>query len=152
MIAVIQRVSMAEVTVDNKCISNINNGLLILLGVVSSDTEKDSKFLANKIAQFRIFNDDNNKMNLSLKDIEGEALVVSQFTLCADWLKGRRPSFIHAATPEIGEKLYKEFIEDLKSEKINTKEGQFGAMMDVSLINDGPVTFVLDSNLKHSNN
>ena len=150
MIAVIQRVSKAAISVNSKQISRINSGLLILLGVMSDDDEIDCQFLQNKISHFRIFNDENGKMNLSIKDINVEALVVSQFTLCGDWQKGRRPSFINAASPERGEKLYNLFVEYLKSDKIPTKTGHFGAMMEVSLVNDGPVTFVLDSKLnKH---
>ena len=150
MKAVIQRVSKATVLVNSKQIAEINSGLLILLGVMSDDEKIDCQFLQKKISRFRIFNDENDKMNLSIKDINGEALVVSQFTLCGDWQKGRRPSFINAASPERGEKLYNLFVDYLKSDKIPTKTGHFGAMMEVSLVNDGPVTFVLDSKLnKH---
>lgn len=150
MKAVIQRVSKATVLVNSKQIAEINSGLLILLGVMSDDDKADCQFLQEKISNFRIFNDENDKMNLSIKDINGEALVVSQFTLCGDWQKGRRPSFINAASPERGEKLYNLFVDYLKSDKIPTKTGHFGAMMEVSLVNDGPVTFVLDSKLnKH---
>jgi len=145
MIAVIQRVSKAAISIDEKQIAKINKGLVILLGVMSGDDEADCQFLKNKISHFRIFNDENDKMNLSIKDIKGETLIISQFTLCGDWQKGRRPSFIKAASPEIGEKLCNLFVEYLKSDNIPTKTGRFGAMMDVSLINDGPVTFVLDS-------
>jgi len=151
MIAVIQRVKNASITVNRKEIAKIGNGLLILLGVMKNDSERDCQFLVNKISQFRIFNDVNNKMNLSIKDIQGEALVVSQFTLCADWLKGRRPSFVHAASPQQGTELYNNFVEDIINEGINTQTGEFGAMMDVSLINDGPVTFVLDSTQTRGN-
>ena len=150
MKAVIQRVLKATVLVNSKQIAEINSGILILLGVMSDDDKVDCQFLQNKISHFRIFNDENDKMNLSIKDINGEALVVSQFTLCGDWQKGRRPSFINAASPERGEKLYNLFVDYLKSDKIPTKTGHFGAMMEVSLVNDGPVTFVLDSKLnKH---
>ena len=150
MIAVIQRVSKAVISVNSKQIAKINSGLLILLGVMSDDDKVDCQFLQKKIAHFRIFNDENGKMNLSIKDIKGEALVVSQFTLCGDWQKGRRPSFINAASPERGEKLYNVFVEYLKADKIPTRTGHFGAMMEVSLVNDGPVTFILDSKLnKH---
>ena len=150
MKAVIQRVLKATVLVNSKQIAEINSGILILLGVMSDDDKVDCQFLQKKISHFRIFNDENDKMNLSIKDINGEALVVSQFTLCSDWQKGRRPSFINAASPERGEKLYNLFVDYLKSDKIPTKTGHFGAMMEVSLVNDGPVTFVLDSKLnKH---
>ncbi|MEE8341909.1 MAG: D-aminoacyl-tRNA deacylase [Candidatus Neomarinimicrobiota bacterium] len=151
MIAVIQRVSKAVISVDGSQISEIDKGLLILLGIMSDDDETDCRFLHEKIINFRIFNDDNAKMNLSLKDIKGEVLIVSQFTLCGNWLKGRRPSFIGAAAPELGERLYDLFIKYMKSENISTKTGRFGAMMEVSLVNDGPVTFVLDSNIKKAN-
>lgn len=148
MIAVIQRVSKASISVDGKQIAEIDNGLLILLGVMSEDDETDCHYLQDKIAHFRIFNDDNEKMNLSIKDVNGEALVVSQFTLCGDWKRGRRPSFIKAADPECAEKLYKLFVEYMESCNIPTKTGRFGAKMDVALVNDGPVTFVLDSKIK----
>ena len=149
MIAVIQRVSRASVIVNSKQITKINNGLLILLGVMSNDDEADCEYLYNKITNFRIFNDANNKMNLSIKDINGEVLIVSQFTLCGDWQKGRRPSFVNAATPKRGEELYNLFIERMASDNIPIRTGVFGAMMEVSLINDGPVTFVLDSKFKN---
>jgi D-tyrosyl-tRNA(Tyr) deacylase len=145
MIAVIQRVSKAAIFVSGKQTAEVGKGLVILLGVMSDDDETDCRFLQEKISHFRIFNDENDKMNLSIKDMNGAALVVSQFTLCGDWQKGRRPSFINAATPERGEKLYNLFVEYLESDNIPTKTGCFGAMMEVSLINDGPVTFVLDS-------
>ena len=148
MIAVLQRVTKASITIDGNETSRIGNGLLILLGVMDSDSEEDCDYLINKIVNFRIFNDDNDKMNLSIKDIKGSVLVVSQFTLCADWLKGRRPSFAHAAEPKVGRKLYEKFVDLLKAEAIKSKTGEFGAMMEVSLVNDGPVTFVLDSNKK----
>lgn len=148
MIAVIQRVTQASIAVNKKVISGIDKGLLILLGVMLDDDETDCRFLKDKIAHFRIFNDENDKMNLSIKDINGEALVVSQFTLCGDWQKGRRPSFINAASPERAEQLYNLFVEYMESGNILTKTGRFGAMMAVSLINDGPVTFVLDSKIK----
>jgi len=148
MIAVVQRVSRAAISIDSREIAEIDKGLLILLGVMNDDDKTDCKFLQEKITNFRIFNDENNKMNLSVKDIGGQVLVVSQFTLCGDWQKGRRPSFIHAASPQNGEKLYNLFIEYMKSEDISTKTGRFGAMMEVSLVNHGPVTFVLDSKIK----
>lgn len=152
MIAVIQRVSKATISVAGKQIAEIDGGLVILLGVMSDDDESDCRFLRDKIAHFRIFNDNNEKMNLSIKDINGEALIVSQFTLCSNWQKGRRPSFINAASPESGKKLYNLFVEYMESENIPTKTGRFGAMMEVSLINDGPVTFVLDSKIKKVKN
>jgi len=147
--AVIQRVSSASVSVDNTQISSINNGFLILLGVQQGDDEKDLEYLVNKTAGMRIFKDDKQHMNLSIKDVKGEALVVSQFTLCADTYKGRRPSFIHAAPPEMAEQMYQQFCEQLKVAGVPVQTGKFGAMMDVSLINDGPVTIILDSRDKN---
>lgn len=148
MIAVIQRVSQAAITIDGEEIARIEKGVVVLLGVMVDDTQDDANYLANKILNFRIFNDADDKMNLAINDVGGEILVISQFTLCADWLKGRRPSFIKAAPPEDGEKLYQQFVANLKDGGIGVKTGQFGAMMDVALINNGPVTFVLDSALK----
>ena len=148
MIAVIQRVTQAAITVDGKEIARIENGLVVLLGVMADDRQDDVNYLATKILNFRIFNDADGKMNLAIKNIGGEILVVSQFTLCADWLKGRRPSFVKAAPPEHGEKLYRQFVTNLENEGISVRTGQFGAMMDVALVNNGPVTFVLDSALK----
>ena len=149
MKAIIQRVSSAYVSVDNTQISSINNGFLILLGVQQGDDEKDLEYLVNKTAGMRIFKDDKQHMNLSIKDVNGEALVVSQFTLCADTHKGRRPSFIHAAPPEIAKQMYQQFCEQLKIAGVPVQTGKFGAMMDVSLINDGPVTIILDSRDKN---
>ena len=145
MIALLQRVSEAKVTVDNKIAGEIGPGLLIFLGVFQNDAQEDMKFLTNKIVYLRIFEDDAGKMNRSLLDVEGAVLVVSQFTLCADTKKGRRPSFIKAAQPKLGEKIYNNFIQDLKKRGVSVATGIFGAMMDVQLVNDGPVTFVLDS-------
>ena len=147
MIALLQRVSEAKVTVDDKIAGEIGSGLLIFLGVFQNDTLEDTKFLTNKIVHLRIFDDDAGKMNRSLLDVEGAVLVVSQFTLCADTKKGRRPSFIKAAQPELGEKFYNNFIQDLKKRGVSVATGIFGAMMDVQLVNDGPVTFVLDSKI-----
>lgn len=145
MIAVLQRVKQGSVTVNGKLVGAIKQGLVILLGVTRDDTEEDSIFLVEKSATLRIFSDDAGKMNLSLLQVGGSALVVSQFTLAGDWRKGRRPSFTHAAAPNEGERLYNLFIESLKAQSVPVQTGEFGAMMDVSLINDGPVTFVLDS-------
>ncbi len=145
MIALLQRVSEAKVTVDDKIAGEIGPGLLIFLGVFQNDAQEDTKFLTNKIVYLRIFDDDAGKMNRSLLDVEGAVLVVSQFTLCADTKKGRRPSFIKAAQPELGEKFYNSFIQDLKERGVYVSTGIFGSMMDVQLVNDGPVTFVLDS-------
>jgi len=148
MIAVIQRVSQAHVTVEGKIVSRIGQGLVILLGVFQNDSDAEAAFLADKIAGLRIFGDERQKMNLSIKDVGGAALVISQFTLCGDWRKGRRPSFISAADPETGRRLYEKFIADLKIAGVPTEQGIFGAMMAVNLVNDGPVTFVLDSKLR----
>ena len=147
MIALLQRVSEAKVTVDDKIAGEIGSGLLIFLGVFQNDAQEDIKFLTNKIVHLRIFDDDAGKMNRSLLDVEGAVLVVSQFTLCADTKKGRRPSFIKAAQPELGEKLYSSFIQDFNKRDVSVATGIFGAMMDVQLVNDGPVTFLLDSKI-----
>ena len=145
MIAVIQRTKNGSVTVDEKTIGQINHGFVILLGVVDIDEKEDADFLSEKIAHLRVFDDENGKMNLSIQDVLGSALVISQFTLCGDTRKGRRPSFIHAAPPERGENLYEYFMAQLKGKDVPVESGEFGAMMDVGLVNDGPVTFVLDS-------
>ena len=143
MKAVIQRVKKASVEIDNELYSQIGNGILVLLGVEKNDTEEQAKFLANKIVDLRIFEADAGKMNLSLMDIQGEILVVSQFTLAGDCIKGKRPSFDNAAKPDIAIPLYEKFLEYLIERGLTPKTGKFGAMMDVSLINDGPVTFIL---------
>ena len=145
MIAVIQRCSRGKVTVSERVVGEIDNGLVILLGVQKGDTEKDANFLVNKISGLRIFSDENNKMNLSIKDVNGSALVISQFTLCGDMKKGRRPSFIKAATPDDGNKLYEYFMSEMKKDGVPIECGEFGAMMDVALVNNGPVTFILNS-------
>lgn len=146
MKAVIQRVSRASVAVDGEIVSQIGHGLLILLGVVQGDTLRDAEVLADKIANLRIFSDDNDRMNLSLLNIGGEALVVSQFTLCASCRKGRRPDFFAAAAPQIAEEYYLYFCERIKENGVHTvNKGVFGADMQVSLCNDGPVTIILDS-------
>jgi D-tyrosyl-tRNA(Tyr) deacylase len=145
MIAVIQRCSQGKVTVSDKIVGAISHGLVILLGVHKNDTENDAKFLVNKICGLRIFNDENDKMNLSIKDVNGSALVISQFTLCGDTKKGRRPSFIKAARPDDGNRLYEYFMSEMKKSGVPIESGEFGAMMDVELVNNGPVTFVLNS-------
>lgn len=144
MKAVIQRVSTASVIIDNELYSKIGKGILILFGVEKGDTEEQAEFLANKIADLRIFEDENDKMNLSVQDIKGEILVVSQFTLAGDCKKGKRPSFDKAARPEEAIPLYEKFIGFIEEKEIPVKTGKFGAMMDVSLVNDGPVTFILE--------
>jgi len=145
MITVIQRVSKAAVNIDGKRFVEIKKGLVIFLGVVTGDDKSDCKYLQGKIANLRIFQDNNNKMNFNLRDVGGEALIISQFTLCAETKKGQRPSFSKAAKPQRAAELYNLFIEYMKSDNILTQTGQFGARMDVSLVNDGPVTFILDS-------
>lgn len=149
MKAVIQRVKSASVSVDNKIIGEIATGFLILLGVEQGDTQDDLNYLVNKTIGVRIFKDDNKNMNLSIKDVGGEALVVSQFTLCADTSRGRRPSFIKAANPKEAESMYQQFCEQLIINNLSVQTGKFGAMMDVSLVNDGPVTILLDSREKN---
>lgn len=145
MRAVIQRVQSASVRVDGELVSEIEAGLLVFLGIAHNDTETELEYIANKVANLRIFEDTDGKMNCSLLDIGGEALVVSQFTLYGDCRKGRRPSFIDAARPEVANALYEQFITALKQLNIPTQGGTFQAMMDVQLINDGPVTILLDS-------
>ena len=148
MRAVVQRVKYASVTVDGKPVSEIGAGVLVFLGVAHDDTATELEYIANKIANLRIFEDEAGKMNLSLLDTGGAALVVSQFTLYGDCRKGRRPSFINAARPELANALYEQFIAVLKQQNIATQGGTFQAMMDVELINDGPVTILLDSDKK----
>ena len=144
MKALIQRVKKSSVKVDNKIIGEINNGILTFLGVEKGDTIEQVEKLAKKIANLRIFPDENGKMNRSILDIRGEMLIVSQFTLCGDCKKGTRPSFDKSAPPEIAEDLYENFIDEVKKQGISVQTGKFGAMMDVALINDGPVTFWLE--------
>ncbi len=146
MRAVIQRVTCASVTVDGSEISRIGNGLAILLGVARQDTIKDVNYLAEKIANLRIFEDESGKMNLSILDVGAEALVVSQFTLLGDCSKGRRPGFDKAAPPELAESLYNEFVEMLRACGPSVKTGKFQADMLFEIANDGPVTFILDTN------
>lgn len=140
----IQRVSQASVTVDGKTISKIGKGLLILLGIGHNDGEAEATFLSEKVANLRIFEDEAGKTNLSVLDVKGEAIVVSQFTLYANTSKGRRPSFIEAALPEVAEPLVKKFTELLQKHGVPTQTGQFGANMSVEIHNDGPVTIWLE--------
>lgn len=144
MRALIQRVSYASVIVEGQTISKIGNGLLILLGVGHGDGEEQAAFLAEKIANLRIFEDEQGKTNLSVLDVKGEAIVVSQFTLYADTRKGRRPSFTDAALPEVAEPLVTRFAAFLRSHGVPTQSGQFGAHMLVEIHNDGPVTIWLE--------
>ena len=149
MKVVIQRVSQARVKVSDKIISEIKLGFLILLGVEKSDSKQDIDWLVNKISNLRVFSDNELKMNLSIKDIKGEIIVVSQFTLHAKTKKGNRPSYIKAANPEQAEPLYKEFISQLKNESaVSVQSGVFGANMQVDIVNDGPVTIIMDSKNK----
>ena len=145
MRAVVQRVKSASVTVDNEPVSEIGAGVLVFLGVAHDDTATELAYIANKVANLRIFEDEDGKMNRSLLETGGAALVVSQFTLYGDCRKGRRPSFINAARPEVANALYEQFINALEQQNIPTQGGTFQAMMDVQLINDGPVTILLDS-------
>lgn len=145
MRALIQRVDNAKVEVQGKIISQIAKGFLVLLGVTHNDTETEVDYLVEKIANLRVFGDENDKMNLSLLDIKGEVLIVSQFTLYADCSRGRRPDFISAAKPESAQELYKKFIQRFKETGLKVSEGEFGAMMDISIKNSGPVTIMLDS-------
>jgi D-aminoacyl-tRNA deacylase len=149
MKVVIQRVSQANVSIDSKKVASIQKGLLIFLGIVGDDTQDDIDFLVRKTANLRIFNDTNGVMNTSLLDENGEVIVVSQFTLHASTKKGNRPSYIKAAKPEVAIPLYESFVSTLQKE-INTKvqTGQFGADMKVELLNDGPVTIIIDSKNK----
>lgn len=142
---VLQRVRQASVKIDNEKVAEINKGFVVLLGIENGDTADDALVLAQKIANLRIFEDNEGKMNLSIKDVCGEALVVSQFTLCADLRRGRRPSFTDAAPPEVSLPLYEKFIFFLQNEGITVKSGKFAAKMLVEIFNDGPVTFYLES-------
>lgn len=149
MKAVIQRVSEASVTIDNEKVANIGTGLLILVGIEDADTPEDINWLTSKIAQLRIFNDENHVMNKSVKDVDGDVIVVSQFTLHASTKKGNRPSYIKASKPNIAIPLYEDFIGSMEKaigKKVQT--GEFGADMKVSLINDGPVTIIIDTKNK----
>ncbi len=145
MRAVTQRVKESSVSVNNEIIGKIGIGLMVLLGVAETDMAEDADYLADKIVNLRIFEDENHKMNRSLLDIGGEMLVVSQFTLLADCRKGRRPSFVHAAGPNKANELYERFVEQVRQKGVNVATGRFRAMMDVSLINDGPVTLIVES-------
>lgn len=145
MIALVQRVSEASVTVSGRVIGEIRHGWLVLLGVGKNDTEAHARWLADRVVGLRAFSDENGKMNLSLKEVHGSALVVSQFTLMADCQSGRRPSFTPAAPPAEAERLYEFFTAQIREMGIPTQTGEFGADMHVALVNDGPVTFWLDS-------
>ena len=149
MKAVIQRVSHASVTIENNCVAQIQKGLLVLVGIEDADTQEDINWLTSKIGNLRIFEDENEVMNLSLKDCAGEIIVVSQFTLQASTKKGNRPSYIKAAKPDVAIPLYEAFVTQMETElgkKVQT--GQFGADMKVALLNDGPVTIIIDTKNK----
>ena len=145
MRAVIQRVTRASVTVDDKVIGEIGNGLVVLLGIARDDTKLDAAYLAEKVTALRIFDDDEGKMNLSVRDVKGALLVVSQFTLYGDVRRGLRPSWIDAAPPEVAEPLYDFFVRQARTLSNEVATGSFRAMMKVELVNDGPVTILLDS-------
>ena len=144
MRALIQRVTSASVKVDGEIVGKIGKGFLIFLGVYEEDTEEKIEKLTKKIANLRIFNDENDKMNLSIKEVKGEILLISQFTLCADTRKGNRPSFVSAKNPKDANVIYEKTIESIRSEGIIVEKGIFGADMKVELLNDGPVTILLD--------
>ena len=145
MRAVVQRVASSRVTVDERVTGEVKKGLLVLLGVTHDDTSKDVDYMVDKVTNLRIFEYENDKMNLSLKDIGGEVMAVSQFTLYGDARKGRRPSFSDAARPDVANPLYEEFVEKLRAQGITVGTGEFGAHMMVELTNDGPVTILLES-------
>jgi len=145
MIAVIQRVLKAQVSVDKKAVGRIKTGYLILLGVVKGDTNKDLSYLVKKISQLRLMPDNHQKMNLNLSNAHGSILVISQFTLAGNVQKGNRPSFINAADPQLAQKYYQQFVTQLKLKGLTVKSGCFGAYMQVELTNDGPTTLIIDS-------
>lgn len=148
MKAVVQRVKQSHVAIHNRVVAEIDKGLLVLLGIQEGDTREDVNFLVEKIIHLRIFEDDKGKMNISLKDVKGQLLVVSQFTLLGDCRKGRRPSFVKAAPPETARPLYQDFIDRAIALGIDTKSGVFKAEMDISLVNHGPVTLLFDTHRK----
>ena len=140
----VQRVSSAKVDVDSKTVGKINNGFLVLIGVTHTDTREIADYLVKKLCNLRVFKDENSKMNLSIKDVDGELLIVSQFTLHADCHHGNRPSFVNSAKPDMANELYEYFVEKCRKEVKNVETGIFGADMKVSLLNDGPVTIMLE--------
>lgn len=145
MRAVVQRVSRAEVSIDGRVVGRIGLGFVVLLGVARDDSEQDAAFIADRIIGLRVFADEQDKMNLALKAVGGELLVISQFTLLADTGGGRRPSFIAAAAPDEARRLYEHFLSLCRSAGVKVEQGEFGAMMEVELVNHGPVTIILDS-------
>lgn len=140
----VQRVSSAKVDVDSKTVGKINNGFLVLIGVTHTDTREIADYLVKKLCNLRVFKDENSKMNLSIKDVDGELLIVSQFTLYADCHHGNRPSFVNSTKPDMANELYEYFVEKCRKEVKNVETGIFGADMKVSLLNDGPVTIMLE--------
>ncbi len=148
MLAVVQRVSKAKVKIDQKTIGQIKKGYVVLLGVIQDDTDLDLDYIVKKVSGLRIMADENKKMNLNLKDANGEVLVISQFTLAGNVKKGNRPSFINAANPKLGEKYYLQFIDRLRDQGLTVETGQFGGYMALSLNNDGPTTIIIDSRQK----
>lgn len=152
MKALLQRVTRASVTINNQVVGSINQGLVVLLGVANGDTEKDAQYLAEKIANLRIFSDQKGKFNLSALDVRGELLLVSQFTLLADTKKGRRPSFVDAAPPDQAEKLFNYFVQQMRATGLKVATGRFQQHMLVEIHNDGPVTIMLDSRDKFPEN
>ena len=145
MKVVIQRVKNASVKVEGKIVGEIEKGFLVLLGIKVGDTKQKADYLIKKVCNLRVFTDENDKMNLSIKDIQGKLLLISQFTLYADCRKGNRPSFINAARPDKGEELYNKFIEECQKEGIEVQTGKFGAHMEIEFTNDGPTTIIIDS-------
>jgi D-tyrosyl-tRNA(Tyr) deacylase len=145
MRAVVQRVSFASVTVGERTVGHIGPGLLVLLGVETGDGPEDVRYIAGKIADLRVFEDGDHHMNRSVQDVDGAVLVISQFTLAGDCRKGRRPSFDRAAAPAVAQPLYEDVVAELRARHLPVETGEFGAMMQVALVNDGPVTLLLDS-------
>lgn len=145
MKALIQRVNFSKMKIDDKPFSEIKKGFLVLLGVEAGDTEKDFEYIKKKIINLRVFEDENQKMNLNIKQVNGEIMLVSQFTLCADCSQGNRPSFINAEKPEIANIIYEKMIEEIRKENIKVETGKFGEHMKINFENDGPVTIMLES-------
>lgn len=141
---VVQRVKNSDVVVEGKTVGKIDKGFMVLCGITHTDTKQNADYLVKKLINLRVFEDENGKMNLSIKDVEGELLIISQFTLYADCTGGNRPSFINAAKPDVAEPIYEYFVEECRKQGIKVEKGIFGADMKVSLLNDGPVTIILE--------